>query len=218
MTDEAQISNEAEAVVVDPVTPEAVLYDKAAKDAAVKAEEVKQEEAKTEVVKEETQEVDGAKKEDQSHDLDISAPENSQLTEKDIEQVKTYAKENNLSKEAAQKLVDEKNSLIVQYQSRQADQLKTQTAQWLKQAEVDAEIGGKDFNANIENAKRVLEKYGTPGLRKALEQSGLGNSPDVIKTFFRISKLMQNDKLVVAPKNGASAEKTLEDIFYGKTS
>lgn len=147
---------------------------------------------------------------------DLAVPEESHLTTTEVESLKTYAKEKGLSKDQAQELLNQrheaKEDLIAGYKSEQ----ETLRTQWLEAAKNDQEFGGQHFAQNVEFAKRSLEKFATPGIIEYLNQTGLGNNPEVIRLFYRIGKSMSNDSIVNAGAAGGPVKKPIEEVFYGK--
>lgn len=147
---------------------------------------------------------------------DLAVPEETSLTDTEVESLKSYAKEKGLSKDQAQELLNQrheaKEDLISRYKSEQ-DTLRTQ---WLDAAKNDKEFGGQHFAQNVEFAKRSLEKFATPGIVEYLNQTGLGNNPEVIRLFYRIGKSMSNDSIVNPGSAGGPVTKPIEDVFYGK--
>jgi hypothetical protein len=49
---------------------------------------------------------------------------------------------------------------------------------------------------NLSVAKKALDAFGSPELRVLLEQSGLGNNPEVIRFMFRAGKAISEDSFV----------------------
>jgi len=168
--------------------------------------EEKKEEEKSEESKED-------KKEDES-ELVLKAPEDSKLNEADMERITSYAKENGLSKEAAQKLVENESEARDEYFDSLQEQHKQMIGKWQDQCKLDKEIGGDNFSKNIELARRVAHKFGTQEFLADLDSSGYGNHPEVVRTFARIGRAMSNDELV-RPGAGPKVERPMEDLFYG---
>jgi hypothetical protein len=148
--------------------------------------------------------------------FDLAVPEESFLTETEVESLKSYAKEKGLSKDQAQELLNQrhaaKEDLVASYKSEQ-ENLRTQ---WLADAKNDKEFGGQHFAQNVEFAKRSLEKFATPEIVGYLNQTGLGNNPEVIRLFYRIGKAMSNDSIVNPGSAGGPVKKPIEEVFYGK--
>jgi len=134
----------------------------------------------------------------------------------DADEITAFAKENKLSKEAAQKLLDSRVALNKKFKDDQTKFLQTQQTKWLNDSKADKEIGGDKFDASVALAKRATAKFASPGLKKMLDDSGLGNHPEVIKMFARVGKSMQDDEHIDPPKNaGAKAPKENYEYLYG---
>lgn len=155
-----------------------------------------------------------AKKED--GDLTLTLTDGSGLTQKDVDIVTAFAKENGLSKESAQKLLDSRAAHYAEFKNGQTEFLKTQQTKWLDDSKADKEIGGANWDQSVALAKMPIAKFASPGLKKMLDDSGLGNHPEVIKMFARIGKTMQPDTEIDAPKSPAAAiEKPAYEYLYG---
>ncbi len=136
---------------------------------------------------------------------DLKAPEGV-----DAADVVAFAKAHKLSPEAAQAVLDRDTVSA----KAQADKIASMPAVWAEQAKADKEIGGAVFEATVGKAKLALDKFGSPALRQALNDTGLGNHPELIRTFAAIGRAMGEDKLVIAAHGGATTKSDAE-IFYG---
>lgn len=144
---------------------------------------------------------------------ELKLPEGSPMDPARLEKIAAYAKERGFSQEQAQELLTREHDAVAQYVEGQNKGLKAKQETWTKTAAEDPEIGGEAFVQNAELAKRVLNRFGSESLIKALDDSQLGNHPELVRTFVRIGKLMSNDQLEVTAVGGDSP-KALEDIFY----
>lgn len=111
------------------------------------------------------------------------------------------AKELNLSQDAAQKVLDKMAPVIA---SRQAEQISAAQAAWTESAKTDKEYGGEKLTENLAVAKQALDQFGTPELRTLLNESGLGNHPEVIRVFYRAGKAISQDGFVSGAGGGSS--------------
>lgn len=146
---------------------------------------------------------------------EFKLPENSLLDQLAIEEISQYAKEKGYTQEQASELLQRENDAVMDYHQKSLNEHKEQVQKWKNEVMTDKEIGGENFNVNIEYAHRTLQKFATPEFLNALELTGYGNHPDLVKTFVRIGKAMQPDSFIKtseAPK----AAKSYEEIFYGK--
>lgn len=146
---------------------------------------------------------------------DLKLPEGSQLDATHIEKVAALAKERKLSNEEAQAIIDRDNATISGFADGQNKQLKERQDAWVKDSQNDKEFGGEAFAKNAELAKRVVERFGSDALKTALNDTGLGNHPELLRVFVRIGKAMSEDQLVLPGSTQSTAEKkSVEDIFY----
>lgn len=118
-----------------------------------------------------------------------------------------------LSAESAAQLVQHDHELITAFEASVASEWKTQQAEWVATLKADPDLGGAQFVQNVELAKRAAERFGGKEFREALEASGYGNHPLMVKTFVAIGKAMAEDRLAVGA-NGAGGGRSLEEKFF----
>lgn len=148
----------------------------------------------------------------------VAAPEKYEFKtaegqELDAEAVKAFepiAKELNLSNEQAQKLVDVYGGKIMpKLVEQQAAQWQQQIEQWAEQVKADKDLG---TDASIGAAQKVMDKFGSPELKQYLNETGLGNHPELVRIFANIGKAMSEDGLVTGNSGGA---KSAADVLFG---
>ena len=61
---------------------------------------------------------------------------------------------------------------------------------WLAEVKADPVIGGDKSTGVQQVIAKAFETYGTPGLKAALNLTGVGNNPDVIRTFYNMAKAL----------------------------
>lgn len=140
---------------------------------------------------------------------DFQMPEGMQLDEELAGELKTFAKEKNLSQEDAQKVAD----LGVKLLQKQQDAFTQVRNDWAEASKTDKEIGGEKFAENLAVANKAIEAFATPEFVKFLQESGLGNHPEMVRAWHRVGKKISEDTLVTgaaAPADtGAPPEKRL---------
>ena len=109
------------------------------------------------------------------------------------------AKELDLPQDRAQTVLDRMAPLL---QSRQAERIEAAQAEWKASSEVDKEFGGEQLAENLGTAKKALDAFATPELRTLLNESGLGNHPEVIRLFYRVGKATSEDNRIVTGRGG----------------
>jgi hypothetical protein len=124
---------------------------------------------------------------------EFQAPEGKEFDAEVIGQFSDIAKELNLSQEAAQKLVETMGPKIAERQMAQVEMVRNE---WAQQAQADKEFGGDKLQENLAVAKKALDSFGSPELRALLNESGLGNNPEVIRFMYRAGKAISEDSFV----------------------
>lgn len=146
---------------------------------------------------------------------DFTLPDGIEIDADVMTEFKGLAKELGISQEAAQKLIDLQSSM----ESKRAESLQQmvadQSQQWADQVKSDPEIGGEHYDKSVQLAVKTIETFGSPELRTLLNDSGLGNHPELVKFCHRIGKAISEDTLVMGG-NQAPAKLTPEEIMYGK--
>ena len=121
------------------------------------------------------------------------------------------AKELDLPQEAAQKVIDKVAPVMQAQQAKMVEQVKID---WANDAKADQEFGGENLNANLEVAKSSLKAFGTDALKSLLQESGLGNHPEVIRFMYRAGKAISEDSYV-GNSEGAVGRSNVPKDFNG---
>lgn len=200
-------SSQDPAVAAAPATaaPETKV-DAAPANQTAKTAESGNEPAKQEAKKEETK---------AESSLELKLPEGSILDAGAVERIAAYAKERGLTNDQAQELLNRESENVANYAKAQEDHVKAQVDGWKAAVEKDKELGGDAYSKNVELAKRVVTKYGSEDFLKTLNDTGLGNHPELVRVFFRIGRAMGEDKLVVPNAQASQPRRPIEDVFYG---
>lgn len=142
---------------------------------------------------------------------EFKLPDGIQLDDKGIGAFSEVAKELNLTQDAAQKVLDKMGPVIA---GRHAEVLTQAKAQWVEAAQADKEYGGEKLAENLAVAKKALDTFGSPELRTLLNESGLGNHPELIRAFFRAGKAISEDKFVPATGGSPKGAKDAANALY----
>lgn len=147
---------------------------------------------------------------------DFTAPEGVELPSAVLDAFKGSAKNLNLSQEKAQQLLTELAPVIAKQNSEAINALqKKAVAQWLKETSADPEFGGANLEANLAIAHRAMSKeVATPALRKLLDDSGLGNHPEVVRWMYRVGKHMVPDSKHLTGAAQTGGEKTATEVLW----
>lgn len=83
-----------------------------------------------------------------------------------------------------------------------------------KASETDKEYGGTAFKENVALAKKALDRFGTPELRTALDELGVGSHPEVVRAFVRIGKAMSEDGLTLGQSGENGSKRSLAQRLF----
>jgi hypothetical protein len=86
---------------------------------------------------------------------------------------------------------------------------------WVSEIKADPEIGGDKLQASIASAAHAIDRLAVPGLREALDLTGAGNNPAIVKAFARIGQMIAEDRF--RPGNGAppASRRSPAEVIYG---
>ena len=142
---------------------------------------------------------------------ELALPDGVQMDEAGINAFTEVARELNLTQEAAQKVLEKMAPAMAQRQSEAIAQVRNE---WAESARGDKEFGGEQLAENLSVAKKALDTFGTPELRTLLNESGLGNHPEIIRAFFRAGKAISEDKFVPAGNGSPTGSKDFAKSLY----
>jgi hypothetical protein len=162
---------------------------------------------------------------------EFKMPEGIQLDAKLLEGATPVLKELKLDQAGAQKLVDVfANHQVAQakeYGEKLKDEgfalsqvgavLSHQRESWGKALKSDTEIGGKDFDKNVQVAQRAIARFGSPALKEALDATGLGNHPEFVRFCLKVGHTVSEDNTVLAGAASGS-RKSSGEVFYGDST
>lgn len=156
--------------------------------------------------------IDAVKADDKSvpDGYEFKAPEGKEFDPAVIRPFADVAKELGLSQDAAQKILDKMAPTIA---SRQIEAIEAARNEWTSASKADKEFGGDKLTENLSVAKRALDSFGTPELRTLLNQSGLGNHPEVIRFMYRAGKAVSEDGFVQGSRAVASQGDPARRLF-----
>lgn len=148
--------------------------------------------------------------------FDLKLPEGSHLDPGAVERIVSFAKEQGLSKEQAQGLLNREDAAVAAYVTGEKEGYVKEQKAWMDSLKADKEIGGVAFDESVALAKRAVDTFGTDAFKKALNETGLGNHPELVRVFARIGRNMADDK-IVRPGSVPAAKKSPEQVFYPDT-
>jgi hypothetical protein len=166
--------------------------------------------------KDETSKEESKEKQTEFDKTDLQLPPESTLTEESLEGIVSFAKEQGLSREQAQALVDRENNVFADHLDGLKEQQLVQAEGWMEEMQKDEVFGGDNLKVNAELARRALQKFGDERLLKDLETANLGNHPGLSRMLMRIGKAMSEDELIKGEV--PVKKKSYEELFYGNNN
>lgn len=164
-------------------------------------------------------------------DYELSMPDGVELDKAMLDAFVPVAKELDLSGQGAQKLTE---FFIEKVQPQIAEafvkgieaDVENQKAQFEADTKAliaedakadkpeDRVFDGKNVDAVTQVTARALDRFGSPELREFLNASGLGNHPELVKSFYKIGKLIGEDNDFARGGN-VPQPKSREAKYYG---
>ena len=141
---------------------------------------------------------------------EFATPEGMQFDDAVVGAFGEVAKDLNLSQEAAQKILDKVGPVMA---AQQNEALQAASTEWAEASKTDKEFGGDKLNENLAVAKKAMDQFASPELRALLNESALGNNPEVIRMFYRVGKAISEDGFVVGG-NAKNSEQTTAQRLY----
>ena len=85
---------------------------------------------------------------------------------------------------------------------------------WVSEIKADPEIGGTRFEASMAQASRAIDRLGVPGLKEALNLTGAGNNPAIVKAFVRLGQMVSEDRFVPGRNAAPPAPRSPAETIY----
>ena len=89
---------------------------------------------------------------------------------------------------------------------------------WVSEIKADPNIGGEKLQATIASATRAIDRLAIPGLREALDLTGAGNNPAIVKAFVRLGQMVSEDRFLPGKDAAPAAPRSPAEIIYGGNS
>lgn len=143
----------------------------------------------------------------------LELPEGMVLDDAAVEQFGSVIKELGLDQEQTQKMASAYAQLQQAKAQEAGEAFSQQLDQWYEQSTTDKEFGGDKFEESAKLAVQAVEKFGGPELKQVLENTGLGNHPEVIRFMYRVGKAVSEDN-PGAGGNGPQEKRDRASVLY----
>ena len=119
----------------------------------------------------------------------------------ELDGFRAFAHDTGLTQDQANSILNLYGEMQEEEQSTQQegiDELRTNTTIELQKE------WGKNFDGKIDYAKRAFAQFASPELSQLMDQSGLGNHPEMLRVFSKVGEILGEDSLVVGTGLGSS--------------
>ena len=120
-----------------------------------------------------------------------------------------------LDQEQAQKFIDLAVSREQAAAQRGAQAFVDLQNKWVSEIKADPDIGGNRLTASLASASRAIDRLAVPGLREALNLTGAGNHPAVVKAFVRLGQMISEDRFLPGRDAAPAASRSPAEVIYG---
>ena len=144
---------------------------------------------------------------------DFVMPEGVEVDKGLLDKAVPLFKNLKLTQEQAQELVDLQAESVQKAVHDQISSFEKTIDDWKTQSLSDKEYGGEDFEKNLAAAQSAIATFGTPELKKFLNDTGAGSNPEVIRFAWKIGqRLLQDNPTDVG--NSGVGEQDRVSILY----
>lgn len=142
----------------------------------------------------------------------FALPKGVEVDSTALEEAQSLFAEARLSQPQAQKLVDLYAGKMNELVQRQISAAEGRQTAWVAEVKNDPELGGRRFEQARASAQRALNRFGTPELRRTLDELWVGNNPQLFRFFVRVGQAVSEDRYVGA-QSGASRLTAAETLY-----
>lgn len=152
---------------------------------------------------------------------ELAGTDGAELDPVALEAAEPVFKELGLTNDQAQKLIPVAEQFAKSIGDRLNQQILTSVAAerkaWLEEAKADEEIGGAKWDDTLVTAAKGLDGLGFPKgskFRALLDESGLGNHPEMIRAFAKVGRTISEDSDFPRSGVATTGARTAADTLY----
>lgn len=147
-------------------------------------------------------------------ELELKLPDGFKADDAALGAFKAHAKEFGLKSEQAQKLFDLYAGSQKAAEAARVAEQEQQQKTWVEAIKADQDIGGARLDASVQSARKAMQRFGSPELKTFLEESGLGNHPELVRAFAKAGRLLAEDSVAGSSNNGAATPANSEEALH----
>jgi hypothetical protein len=162
-------------------------------------------------------EEEGEQSEDDKPTYDFAPPEGYEVDQELKSEFQKLAESEGLTEEQAKKFWDlgmenlkknDPNKFI-------QDTIEKNTKQWYQELKDDPDIGGDNLPETEYYARKAIQQFANDTVINLLDSSGLGNHPEIVRTFSQVGKQLTEGNFHQSQGSGTSDQpRKPEEILY----
>lgn len=145
---------------------------------------------------------------------DFAMPEGVAIDEAVAGDLKDLARALNLPQDQAQRIADLGARQAQRWADRQMKALNDASDAWVKATKSDAELGGEKLNDALAAGRRAMDAFGTPELKSLLNETRLGNHPELVRFIARVGKAISDDTFVSGDRSAGTRGGDMASRLY----
>lgn len=148
---------------------------------------------------------------------ELKFPEGMQADDELMGQFKTLAAETKVSPETAQKFIDMHAAALQKAANAPYDLWKTTQREWQDTIKADKEMGGQNLAKTQSTIAKLINSLGADAakeFRSALDFTGAGNNPAIVRALFRIGSMHTEGAAVPGGKPAEVKQESLAKTIY----
>lgn len=129
-----------------------------------------------------------------------------------------WAKEAGITHDAGQKLIDLYSKMAAAGAESSMNAWTEQNTKWQQEVRTDKEVGGENLQGVLQTISKVVDNpdLTDPKFREALNFTGAGNHPSVVRTLARWAKALNEGAAVSGGPPGTQGQRpSLAESIYG---
>jgi hypothetical protein len=149
---------------------------------------------------------------------DLTPPEGFEVNDEILAEADPIFRELKLTNEQANKLMPLAGTFAKRLFSAQQDAFQAQATDWAKTAKADAELGGRNWQETETLVAKALDHFaegeGGAKFRTLLDETKLGNHPEMIRMFRKIGVALSEDGAFPRSDASAQVKQPREAVLY----
>lgn len=150
---------------------------------------------------------------------DLKVPETISADTTLVDGFKSLAVKQGIPPESAQALLDYYTEVQTAVQKSTLETWTSTQAQWTAAVDAMPEFQGDRRAQSLNLLGQAIDEFGDASVREAMNMSGLGNHPGLVKMIYSMARALTEDAPAPLgkPAGQSSARKTPAEIMYGPT-